>query len=154
MRHRQKRMPSYFELVMNCLLALLIIFAGAKTLGHHVRLCRQCSVEVEATIKDVWTSKASDKDFPEKYINIYIPVYTYSFEGEEYDSPSNWIYLRKNKFHAGEKVKLNIDPDAPKLSHADVERGFLILGILMIAMGVLVVIKIIKTFIRKMKHIT
>ena len=92
MRHRQKRMPSYFELVMNCLLALLIIFAGAKTRGHHVRLCRQCSVEVEATIKEVWTSKASDKDFPEKYINIYIPVYTYSFEGEEYDSPSNWIY--------------------------------------------------------------
>ena len=69
-------------------------------------------------------------------------------------SPSNWIYLRKNKFHAGEKVKLNIDPDDPKLSHADGERGFLISGILMSAMGAFVVIKIIKTFITKMKHIT
>lgn len=86
-------------------MAIVTFAAGFLFLKNNTKLKKECTYETTAIVTDI-VSSSSDS-------NTYAPVYSYTYEGQDYTAQSR-VYSSNLKMHEGDEVKFYVNPDDPQ----------------------------------------
>ncbi len=86
-------------------MAIVTFAAGFLFLKNDTKLKKECTYETTAIVTDI-VSSSSDR-------NTYAPVYSYTYEGQDYTAQSR-VYSSKLKLHEGDNVEFYVNPDDPQ----------------------------------------
>ncbi|MBR6986231.1 MAG: DUF3592 domain-containing protein [Ruminococcus sp.] len=86
-------------------MAIVTFAAGFLFLNNNTKLKKECTYETTAIVTDI-VSSSSDS-------NTYAPVYSYTYEGQDYTAQSR-VYSSNLKMHEGDEVEFYVNPDDPQ----------------------------------------